>query len=119
MPRPNALGNVSPDRYVRVIATGMRPGSIRSVLRSVKMPVARSTGSAPGTSLPPCDVGPGCCPVPVSCGFHSAAPQQNFGIPTPASVVIVRPSALTVPVPAIRQSLGASPFRGDSSKYQS
>ena len=33
--------------------------------------------------------------------------------------MIVRPSALTVPVPATRQSFGASPLRGDSSKYHS
>jgi hypothetical protein len=47
----------------------------------------------------------------------TAAPQQNFGIPTPGSVVIVRPSVLTVACPATRQSFGASPLRGDSSKY--
>jgi len=47
------------------------------------------------------------------------APQQNFGMPTVGSVVMVVPSALTVPAPARRQSLGASPLRGDSSKYQS
>jgi hypothetical protein len=32
----------------------------------------------------------------------------NFGMPTLGSVVMVVPSALTVPAPATRQSLGAS-----------
>jgi hypothetical protein len=82
----------------------------------MKIPVDRSTGSA--ASVGSCDVGPGLRFVGVFAHPRATAPQQNFGIPTPGSVWIVPPSALTVAVPAIRQSFGASPLRGDSSKYQ-
>ena len=39
---------------------------------------------------------------------YIVAPQQNFGMPTPGSLTIVRPSALTFPVPATRAA-GLSP----------
>src|SRR5437667_12533724 len=85
----------------------------------MKIPVDRSTGSAPSVASPGCGVGPGCSFWALLAPAIAAAPQQNFGIATPGSVLIVRPSALTVAVPAMRQSFGASPLRGDSSKYQS
>src|SRR5712692_8221867 len=98
-----------------MMASGVRPGITRSVALSMKIPVDRSTGSAPSVGKRP--VGPGCRFPGVLFCPSTAAPQQNLGMPTPGSVMMVHPSALTVARPATRQSFGASPLRGDSSKY--